>query len=61
MPYQIAYQLETYSDLEMTSLRNKDDVIEHLLWLLAQHEPVIAQVKYPDGYITSYNQAGGVV
>ena len=45
----------------MTSLRNKDDVIEHLLWLLAQHEPVIAQVKYPDGYITSYNQSGGVV
>lgn len=59
MPYQILYQLEEYGEIERTSLGNKDDVIEHLLWLLAQHEPVVLQVNYPDGYTTDYNQGGG--
>ena len=58
MSYKIWYQLEEDGDLEIQTEKNKDQVIAHLLYLLAQFEPHLLQLRYNDGYVVHYNMTG---
>jgi len=59
MSYKLYYQLEEDNEIDIERLKNKDDVIDHLMYLLAQFEPVLLQINYPDGEKYHYNQSGG--
>ena len=61
MSYKLYYQLEDYGDVDIERLKNKDDVIYHLMYLLAQHEPLLLQINYPDGGKYQYNQSGAEI
>tara|TARA_R110001606_G_scaffold272645_1_gene421183 strand:- start:1756 stop:1953 length:198 start_codon:yes stop_codon:yes gene_type:complete len=65
MSYRLYYQLEEEIDgmprPDIERLKNKDEVIDHLMYLLSQFEPVLLQIDYPDGQKYHYNQDGGVV
>jgi len=54
--YKLFYRLEDYSNVDESNLKNKDEVINHLMWLLSQHEPDILEVTFPDGSRMDYSQ-----
>jgi len=56
--YTVEYQLEDFNDIDREVMRNKDQVIDHLMFLLAKFEPIVLQVTYPDQEKYHYNQDG---
>ena len=65
MSYRLYYQLEEEIDgiarPDIEHLKNKDEVIDHLMYLLAQFEPVLLQIDYPKGEKYHYNLEGGAI
>jgi hypothetical protein len=56
MAYKVEYQLESFTRMQVDREKNKDDVISLLMYYLAQHEPIVLRVIFPDGSILDNGQ-----
>ncbi len=55
MSYDLDYMLDDNLVLEQSSFRNKDQLISELIYQLAQFEPTILKLTFPDGEIMDYS------